>query len=369
MLVVAGFAALYQGGNALLSGAGGLARQFGVPPLLVGLTVVAFATSSPELAVSVIAAFQGSPDIAVGNVLGSNIFNTLVAIGAVALMAPVQVDRTLLTRELPLCILATLLVGGMAWTGGGLERWEGGLLVLSLLAYLGYLVWEVLRDRREQQHEAEAEQGSGEPEAELDAPASAITVAAATGALVLSGGPVAPEVLAVPAASVLTILNASFHARAANVIVRVLAVFFGLGLLVFGSDALVEGARTIALSLGVSEATVGLTVVAIGTSAPELATAMVAVRKGQHDIGLGNALGSNLFNLLGVLGIAALIHPVAVSGAFLRRDLWVALIAVGLLVPLSVNGRMGRPAGILLTLLWLGYTAALVAAETLGPGG
>lgn len=356
LLVIAGFAALYQGGNALLSGAGGLARQLGVPPLLVGLTVVAFATSSPELAVTVMAAIDGSPDIAVGNVLGSNIFNTLVAIGAVAAFKPLVIDRALFRREIPICIGATLLAGGLAWTDQEITRLEGGVLVAVLLSYLTFVVVKARMDTTAGSSTREEDAPDDEPEAELDGKASSLAIATSLAADYTAFG--------LPIASALTLVNAKVYSEKATMVVRGLAVVFGLGLLVAGSEALVSGARTIALAAGISEATVGLTVVAIGTSAPELATAMVAARRGQDDIGVGNALGSNLFNILGVLGVAALIHPVLIAPAFLSLDLWVALGAVLVLLPFAwTGGRVGRLAGGGMCLSWVAYTAWLVVRD------
>ncbi|HJN75821.1 MAG TPA: calcium/sodium antiporter [Myxococcota bacterium] len=350
LLVIAGFAALYQGGNALLSGASGLARALGISPLVVGLTVVAFATSAPELSVSVMAAVDGSPDIAVGNVLGSNIFNTLVAIGAVAALRPIVIDAPLFRREIPLCIVATLMAGGLAWTGGVLQRAEGGVLVAVLVSYLLFVVVQARSDPAPDKAE------DGEPEAERDTKAAGIAIVGSLAADFTAFG--------LPIASALTAVNAHFHSRKGTVTVRVLAVVFGLGLLVFGSEALVNGARTLALAAGISEATVGLTVVAIGTSAPELATALAAAKRGQNAIGVGNALGSNLFNVLGVLGIAALIHPVTVAPGFLSVDLWVALAAVAVLLPFALRGgRVGRAAGASMCLAWIVYTTWLIARD------
>lgn len=366
LLVVAGFAALYQGGNALLSGASGLARQLGIPPLVVGLTVVAFATSSPELAVSVLAALDGAPDIAVGNVLGSNIFNSLVAVGAIALVSPLVISSDLFRRELPLGVGATLLAGVFAWTDGGLSRIEGGVLLAVLIAYLALVVRSARRSPVPAPDASPSE--SADPEAELDAPAAALAVAGSVGAVALLFEPGLltsdPAMLALPAASGLTLANARVYVKAPGGLVRVLAVVFGLGLLVAGSDALVDGARTLALSAGVSEATVGLTVVAIGTSAPELATAIVAARRGDQDIGVGNAVGSNLFNILAVLGIAALIEPVTVAPSFFGLDFWVATGAVTALFALILLGRrIGRVGGGVMVACWLAYTAWLVLAD------
>ena len=361
LLVLAGFAALYQGGNALLAGASGLARHFGLPPLLVGLTVVAFATSAPELAVSVLAAFQGTPDIAVGNVLGSNIFNTLVAVGAVAVLAPTVIPKTLMRREIPLGIAATVLVGLFAWTGGGLTRVEGGLLVLTLIAVL---TWMVRSAMQEKERLEEVEQSSDQAEADLDATAAMLVMGAGAGAALLDFATLSLVDFAVPGAAFLTLLNARFHVQRPNLLIRTLAILFGLAMLVLGSNALVEGAREIALSFGISEGMVGLTVVAIGTSAPELATAVAAARKGETDLALGNALGSNLFNLLAVLGVAAAIFPIEIAPSFLHRDLPVALgVSVLLLLPIMTKRRVGRVAGLAMLALWMAYTLGIIWLE------
>lgn len=360
LLVFAGFAALYQGGNALLAGASGLARHFGLPPLLVGLTVVAFATSAPELAVSVLAAFRGTPDIAVGNVLGSNIFNTLIAVGVVAVLSPVVIPQTLMRREIPLGIAATVLVGLFAWTGGGLTRIEGGFLVLVLVLVLGWMV----RSAMQEKGTVETPEPSDEAEADLDAGAAMLVMGAGAGAALLDIATLSLLDFAVPGAAFLTLLNARFHVKRPTLLIRGLAILFGLGMLVLGSNALVEGAREIALSFGISEAMVGLTVVAIGTSAPELATAVAAARKGQTELALGNALGSNLFNLLAVLGVAAAIFPIEIAPSFLHRDLPVALaVSTLLLLPLMTKRRIGRIGGVAMLALWVAYTGVLVWLE------
>lgn len=377
LLVVAGLAGLFQGGNALVGGSSGIARQLGVSPLVVGLTIVAFATSAPELAVSVTAAMRGSTDIAVGNVLGSNIFNTLVAVGAVAAIRPLRVHPIVFRQEIWICLAATGAVGLAGWTGGVIERWEGGVL-LGLLA--AYLLRTVLM-ARSQQHEAEEDNEA----VERNLFSAALGVVAALAAYGLHsdfvsavGGDAeslglldrvrecgAVDHLGLPALAVLTLLNALLYARKPSVWVRVVAIVLGLSMLIMGSEALVEGATTLAYAAGISEGTVGLTVVAVGTSAPELATGILAARRGQSDIGVGNALGSNIFNLLAVLGIAALILPLPVADHFLNQDIWVAVAAVLVLLVARLNqGVVGRPLGVLMALSWVAYTAWLVIEET-----
>jgi cation:H+ antiporter len=363
LLVCAGFAALYQGGNALLAGSSGLARHFGLPPLLVGLTVVAFATSAPELAVSVLAAFQGTPDIAVGNVLGSNIFNTLIAVGVVAVLAPFAIPKTLMRREIPLGIAATVLVGIFAWTDGGLTRVEGAVLVLALVGVLTWIVRSAMKERA-LASDPVASQGEEGPEADLDAVPAMLVMGAGAGAALLDMASLSLLDFAVPGAAFLTLLNARFHVKRPTLLIRGLAILFGLAMLVLGSNALVDGAGEIALSFGVSEAMVGLTVVAIGTSAPELATAVAAARKGETELALGNALGSNLFNLLGVLGVAAAIFPIEIAPSFLHRDLLVALgVSILLLLPLMTRNRVGRAGGVAMLALWVAYNAGIIWLE------
>ena len=356
-LVVAGLAALYQGGNALVGGATGIAQKLGVSPLVVGLTIVAFATSAPEMAVSVIASLRDSSDIAVGNVLGSNIFNTLIAVGAVAVIRPITVHPVVFRSEIWICLAATGVVGVFAYTGGTIVRWEGGVL-LALLG--GYLVRAVLLARNVGGVQPEEE------DVELNRFAALVTAGAAVAAYFLRE--CTNSALFLPALAVLTLFNALRYRRRPGMAARTAAVVLGLGMLITGSEALVEGATTLAYAAGISEATVGLTVVAIGTSAPELATGILAARKGQSDIGVGNALGSNIFNLLAVLGVAALILPLPVAENFLREDIWVAVAAVLiLLVAKLTGGVLGRGLGAAMTLAWVAYTALLIIEESTVP--
>jgi len=379
LLVVAGLAGLYQGGSALVGGASALAGRLGVSPLVVGLTVVAFATSAPEMAVSVIAALRDSTDIAVGNVLGSNIFNTLVAVGLVAVFRPLRVHPIIFRQEIWICLAATAIVGFVSWTGGGISRGEG----MALLGLLGlYLVRAVMMARR---HPTEKSSDQAE-DVERNLGAAALGVGAALAAYALHSEHLAIEEivgartsvglftrirdcgavdhLGLPILAVLTLINALTYSRRPGPFVRLFAILLGLGMLVTGSEAMVEGATTLAYAMGISEATVGLTVVAIGTSLPELATGLLAARRGESDIGVGNALGSNIFNLFAVLGLAALITPLPVSDHFLRRDIWVAAAAVlVLLLAKPVGGRIGRRLGGTMTLGWVLYTVWLILEE------
>ena len=355
LLVVTGLAALTVGGDALVEGAAGLARRLGLPPLVVGITIVSFGTSAPELAVAVVAALEGSPDLAVGNVFGSNVFNVLVAAGAAAVVAPLTLSPTLWKRELPLVLAATLLVMGLGLSDGELARWEGAVLLALLLSYVGWILARAFAGKEEVP--LDDDDGGQELDAELK-PAVLATVGAVL-AFVLGGEPLW-AVLGVGAGSILIVLLTFATRKVPVTPLLVLALLLGIGMLMAGSELLVDGASTLAYQLGVSEAVVGLTVVAIGTSAPELATTIAAARAGESDLALGNALGSNLFNLLCVLGAAAFITPVAFSQRFLLTDGWVAFASTLILVPLCFRDRtLGRNRGLVLVALWVAYTAYL----------
>ncbi len=356
LLVIAGLGALLLGGEALVTGAARLARRLGVSPLAIGLTVVAFGTSAPELAVSVIAAIEGTPDIAVGNVFGSNIFNVLVAVGGPAAMTGLVIRRDLFKREIPFCVLANVLVIGLAWTGLVLERWEG---IVLLVALVGFLFWVARTGRSE---DADADDDADEDGAWKVF--AAIAFICGLGAAASDHGH--PEHLLLLAGGALTCgVVMHFNARMGGLLGSLVLIPMGFALLIGGSHVLVVGATTIARSLSISEATIGLTVVAIGTSAPELAAGLIAARRGLSDIVLGNAIGSNLFNLLSVLGAASVIHPMKVARQFLEFDAWIALLTVVLLLPLAATktGRLSRFAGWLLVCLWIAYTTMLLVME------
>lgn len=352
-LVAAGLGALLLGGDALVTGAVALARRLGLSPLTVGLTVVAFGTSAPELAVSVIAAVAGEPDIAVGNVLGSNAFNALVVVGAAALLAPVVVNRLSLRRDVPVCLLATLATLVAGATGGQLARWEG-LVGLALL--VGYVTLLTLGTR----------DGGGEEPGGQDTPGLATAVAAALAGILAAAFGAEPLLLVVGvtmgAMGVQALLF--LHSRLRDLTSALVLVPAGLAVLIGGSEMLVSGGSSLAATLGVSDAVIGLTVVAVGTSAPEFATTLVAARRGESDIAVGNALGSNIFNLLGVLGLAAVLHPVGFGTRFLVFDGWVAFAATAVLLPAAMpDRRIRRLGGAVLVALWVAYTGVLIGME------
>jgi cation:H+ antiporter len=281
-LLLGGFAALVIGGELLVRGGSGLGRALGLSPLLVGLTIVAFATSAPELAVSVDASLSGSPGLAVGNVVGSNITNVLLVLGLAALVLPVAVRRSLVRTDVPVMVAASALLLLLALDGR--VSTLDGLLLLALL--LAYVAWSVVTGRRQERPVPDA--AAAEPRPVRD----------------------------------------------------VLLVVAGVGLLVIGARWLVSAATEVAADAGVSELVIGLTVVAVGTSLPELATSVIAAVRGERDIAIGNVVGSNVFNIGGVMGLTAVVSPggVPVEAAAVRFDLPVMVAVAVLLVPVVFTG-------------------------------
>jgi cation:H+ antiporter len=318
LLFVAGLAALVVGSELLVRGASKLALSFGISPLVVGLTVVAFGTSSPEMAVSVQGALAGATDIAIGNVVGSNIFNVLFILGLCAAIVPLAVSDQIIRQEVPIMIGASLLLAGMT-LDGGIARGEAALLFGLLIAYTVFLI---VQSRRA----SAAARPAGE-----------------------SAAPAAP----------------SWDDRAW---VQLALVGAGLVLLVLGSEWLVSAAVQFARVLGLSEVVIGLTIVAAGTSTPEVAASLMALRRGERDIAVGNVVGSNVFNILGVLGAAGLVAPEAlgVPVSVLRFDLpAMVMVAIACLPVFFSNCRIGRWEG----MMFLAYYAAYVAWLVLDASG
>lgn len=319
LLVVAGLALLIAGGEALVRGASGIGLLARVSPAIVGLTIVAAGTSMPELVVSVQAALAGSPGIATGNVVGSNLFNACAILGVAALIRPLSVQRDSIRIEWPAMMAATLVMGAMI-ANLLVRRIEGAALVVSLVLLT---TWLVRRARAEDPGDASS------------------------------------------------LVTASFGQRGGvAVVLNLCAVGLGVLLLGAGSTMLVRGASVIAASFGVSDTVIGLTIVAAGTSTPELVTSVVAAWRGRDEIAVANVLGSNLFNILGILGVTALIHPVEVPPEILRRDLaW--LVGTGLLLfpLLRSDARIDRREGALLLVAWAVWLGWIVAQSVRGTAG
>lgn len=310
---LAGLVALVIGANSLVRGASKLALSFGLSPLVVGLTIVAFGTSAPEMAVSTGAVLNGQGDIAVGNVVGSNILNVLFILGASALIVPLVVNVQLIRQEIPIMIGASLLLLALG-LDGSIAMWEGGLLLVLMAAYTVFLV---VQSRRQ----------TAEASAEFDAEVQP----AAKGAW-----------------------DAHWAAQ-----IGLIAV--GLVFLVLGSDWLVGAAVVFAKAFGVSDLVIGLTIVAAGTSMPEVAASLTAALKGERDIAVGNVVGSNTFNILGCVGLSGLVSGAAglpLAPSLLNFDIWVMLAVALACLPIFITGReIARWEGA----VFLGYYAAYVA--------
>jgi cation:H+ antiporter len=328
--LLAGLVVLVAGGELLVRGAGGLALSLGLSPLVVGLTVVAFATSAPELAVTLDASLSGAPGLAVGNVVGSNIFNVLGILGLSALVLPLVVRARLVRHDIPVMIGISLLALLLA-LDREVGRLDGVLLVVLVAAYTMRIV-VVSRAR------GGTEEGDD----------------AATGELV-GEDPVGPDALPAPARRGSLAKNLAF-------------VAVGVGLLVLGARLLVDAATTIGATFGVSDLVMGLTIVAAGTSLPELATSVIAAVRGQRDIAVGNIVGSNIFNLGAVLGLAAVLSPqgVPVTDGAIALDLPVMLVVALALAPVALTGGLiARWEGA----VFLAYYVAYVGYLLLDAGG
>ncbi len=306
----AGLVLLVGGAELLVRGASGLAARMRISPLVVGLTIVALGTSAPELATSLRAAMEGRSDIAVGNIVGSNIMNVLLILGVSALIVPLTVQQRLVRFDAPLMVLSSLALFGFA-ADGAVSRGEGAVLVAALAAYLIWTAYEAGNESEEVRAEYEKEYGG-------------------PGIGVLAGGAL---------------------------------VVVGLALLVLGADWLVASAADIARALGVSELVVALVLVAGGTSLPELATSLVAAFRGERDIAVGNVIGSNIFNILGIAGGVSAVSSggLAVSNAILSFDLPVMVATSLVCLPILVSGfRIARGEGSLLLLFYAAYVGFLL---------
>ncbi|MCC1494016.1 calcium/sodium antiporter [Cognatishimia sp. F0-27] len=312
ILVVVGLVGLIVGGELLVRGAVSAAKTFGISPMVIGLTLVGFGTSTPELVTSLQAAMSGSAGIAMGNVIGSNIGNILLVLGLAAVIAPVAVDPTAFRRDGVVLAVATLLCLSVVLTGEA-GRMIGAGFILALAMYLAFTL------------RVERREGASPSAALYEAEADAV--------------PGSDHALGVSIAMALS----------------------GLAITIFGARFLVTGAVSLAQAAGISETVIGLTIVAVGTSMPELVTSIIAVRKGQGDVALGNVIGSNIFNVLGILGLTALVQPMAVPDEIADFDIWV-LVAVTcvLLVFARTRWTVSRREGVAFLLAYAAYLGVLL---------
>ena len=314
LAILAGFVLLMWSADRFVDGAAATAKHAGMPSLLIGMVIVGFGTSAPEMVVSAMAALDGSPGLALGNAYGSNIANTGLILGATAIMIPLTVNSKIIRKELPLLLVITCITAAFFWNGG-LSRLESVILLAGFFGLIGWSIYSALSGK--------GDVIEGEYDSELEAHAMPLGKA-------------------------------------------LFWVVAGLILLIVSSRMLVWGAVTIAHQLGVSDLIIGLTIVALGTSLPELAATVAAARKGEHDIAIGNVVGSNMFNLLAVVGIAGVIAPMPnVPPELVTRD-WP--MVMGLTIALFIfgygfrkkHGRINRFEGAALLAAYLAYTAYLI---------
>lgn len=313
LAIIAGFALLVWSADRFVEGAASTAKHLGMPTLLIGILIVGFGTSAPEMVVSAIAAYEGNPALALGNVLGSNIVNIALILGVTALVAPIAVHSKIVKKELPLLILIVLFSGYLL-IDNNLTLTEGILLLIGFFSLIGWSIYAAIK-------------GKGD---------------------VLEGE-----------------LESELQEHAMSLKLGIIWLIVGLVLLIASSRILVWGAVGVAHEFGVSDLIIGLTIVALGTSLPELAASVIAARKGEHDIAIGNVVGSNMFNLLAVIGIATVINPMnSIAPEVLYRD-WIIMFILTLALLVMAygfkgkDGKINRVEGAILVLCYVAYNAYL----------
>lgn len=302
--VIAGFVLLIKGADFFVDGASALAKKMKIPTLIIGLTIVAMGTSAPEAAVSISAAVKGSTGIAIGNILGSNIMNILVILGITACIIPIRVGKTTVKYEIPFMIGISVILGAIGLTTGVVGKIAGGLLWVLFIVYMVYLFYQA-----KHMENAEEEEIKDRP-----------------------------------------------------VWMIIIFIIGGMAAIIFGSNITVDGATFVAKTIGVTDRIIGLTIVALGTSLPELITSITAAKKGQADIAIGNIVGSNIFNILFVLGTASLIHDVPYARSFTLDTIVAVVSAVLLFVCVFRKQKLTRPAGIIMLVGYAGYLTYMLIA-------
>ena len=317
LLLVVGFVLLIKGADIFVDGASNLAKRFGVPEIIIGLTIVAMGTSAPETAVSIAAAAKGNADISIGNVLGSNIMNILVILGVACTIAAIAVGKSTIKYEMPF-MAAVSVIFMILGLDGVVSRFDGVILWALFIAYLAYMIVMAKRSGNKE--------GSGQSDIAGDSAP-------------LTEGEAKTEKMPYWKIALFLVL--------------------GMAMIVLGSNFSVDGASGIARIFGMSERFIGLTIVALGTSLPELVTSVMAARKGNADIAIGNVVGSNIFNMLFVIGTASLIVPINFAANF-RFDAVVSIASAVLLLLCSLKGRLTRVHGIIMLLCYAGYFVYIV---------
>ena len=311
---ILGFFLLIKGADWFVDGASALSKKFGIPSVVIGLTVVAFGTSMPEASVSISAAINGSSGISIGNVVGSNIFNLLMVAGASAAFCPIRVDKSIIKKDIPFSFIITLALIFLSFSvfpgvsaDNVISRTDGLILLLFFSVFMYYTVQTALSSPLPQEDK---------------------------------------------------------NNKIMPLWKQLLLIVIGLAGIVIGGDRTVEGAKEIALNFGMTESLVGLTIVAIGTSLPELVTSIVAARKGESDIAMGNVLGSNIFNILFVLGVSSVISPIKIALADVTNSMYdliiLSLITLLIYIPVVKTKKVSRLAGIIMVLTYVIYTAYII---------
>ncbi|MCF2918227.1 calcium/sodium antiporter [Pseudoalteromonas sp. Cn5-37] len=313
LAILVGFVLLIWSADRFVDGAAVSAKYAGMPSLLIGMIVVGFGTSAPEMLVSAMAAADGSPELALGNALGSNIVNIGLILGITALIAPIAVHSNIVKKELPLLLVVSVLFA-LLIVDGGLSRFDAGVLLLGFFSFMGWSIYSGLKSKND---------------------------------------------------SLATDVEQELNVQTMSLKAAIVWLVVGLVVLIISSRLLVWGAVSIAEIMGISDLIIGLTIVALGTSLPELAASIAAARKGEHDIAIGNVIGSNIFNILAVTGIAGMIAPaVNLSPDLLSRD-WLAMLSLSIFLLIFAYGhrgigRVNRAEGIGLLLIFIAYNAWLL---------
>ena len=302
LLLLLGFVLLIKGADFFVDGSSSIAKLLKVPSVVIGLTIVAMGTSAPEAAVSITAGISGSNEIAISNVVGSNIFNMLVVVGVCAIIKSFDLDRNILKRDFPVNIVANVVLLGAMLLGSAISRFDGIMMLLLMIAYITWLVVNALKNREE----------------------------------------------------------SSDNIKTISPILSVVYIIGGLAAVIFGGDLVVDNATVLAQAMGWSETFIGLTIIAIGTSLPELVTSIVASKKGENGLALGNVVGSNIFNLLFIIGLSGSITEIAVDLSAIMNTVFLLIMTVLMYVLCVVRKKLGRVEGIIMLSLYVAYTGYLL---------
>ena len=302
LLLLVGFVLLIKGADFFVDGSSSIAKLLKIPSVVIGLTIVAMGTSAPEAAVSVSAAPQGSNEIAVSNVVGSNIFNMLAVIGVCSLIKPMPLDRTIVKRDLPVNIVAIGILLALVLVGYSIGRIDGAIMLAIMIAYITYLVVNAIKNRE----------------------------------------------------------DCSDDIKTMSPILSVICIIGGLAAIIFGGNLVVENAKAIASAAGLSETFIGLTIVAVGTSLPELVTSVVASKKGENGLALGNVVGSNIFNILFILDLSSVVTAIAIDSVAVVNIIIVLIVTVLLWVLCLCSKKLGRIPGAVMVASYIAYTVYLI---------